>query len=75
MCSFSGLAFTEQELEIKATFQRIQVVALVAFHNIYISAPSAALKFAAKPAILDRMVYMPAGFRHHQIDYMLEVEI
>ena len=47
----------------------------MAFHDIYISAPSAALKFAAKPAILDRMVYMRAGFRDHQIDYMLEVEI
>ena len=73
--SFSRLAFTKDELEIKGdvtthTYYRGSGLSL---HLNFCSQCST--KIYSKPDILDGMVYVPAGLLHDQIDFMPKVEI
>ena len=71
----SGLAFTEDELEIKGdiTTHTYYGGSGLSLHLNFCSHCST--KIYSKPDILDGMVYVPAGLLHDQIDFMPKVEI
>ena len=73
--SFSGLAFTEDELEIKGdiTTHTYYGGSGLSLHLNF--CPHCSTKIYSKPDILDGMVYVPAGLLHDQIDFMPKVEI
>ena len=73
--SFSGLAFTEDELEIKVnvTTHTYYGGSGLSLHLNFCSECST--KIYSKPGILDDMVYVPAGLLHDQIDFQPNVEI
>ena len=73
--SFSGLAFTEDELEIKGndTAHTYYGGSGLSLHLNFCSQCST--KIYSKPDILDGMVYVPAGLLHDQINFMPKVEI
>ena len=73
--SFSGLAFTEDELEIKGdiTTHTYYGGSGLSLHLNFCSHCST--KIYSKPDILNGMVYVPAGLLHDQIDFMPKVEI